>query len=224
MLADYNDLATVYPDVAKEWHPTKNTSITPFEVSPTSNRKAWWICRKGHEWQARIGSRTLKKSGCPICSQELKTSFPEQAMLFYCRMLTTAESRNTDYGKEIDIYLPKYRTGIEHNGRYYHKDKQELDEKKIAFFAQMGIRIISVIESNKNSVSDNTIEYRLSSNKESLNWAIGELLVLVFISSFLVSVSFLSLLQDVNRATTITINTINEHIHFNAFQSDLIIF
>ncbi|MBQ1581970.1 MAG: zinc-ribbon domain-containing protein [Prevotella sp.] len=179
VLAGYNDLATVYPDVAKEWHPTKNTDISPCEVTPFSGRKVWWICRKGHEWQATICDRTSKRTGCPICNQELKTSFPEQAILFYCRMLTSAESRNTDYGKEIDIYLPKYRTGIEHNGRYYHKDKQELDEKKIAFFAQKGIRIISIIESDKNSVYDNTIEYRLSSNKESLNWAIGELLELI---------------------------------------------
>ena len=179
VLAGFNDLATRYPDVAAEWHPTKNADTTPYEVSSASNRKVWWICRKGHEWQAKIGSRTLKGAGCPICNQEIKTSFPEQAILFYCRILTSAKSRNTDYGKEIDVYLPKYRTGIEHNGRYYHKDKQELDEKKIGFFAQKGIRIISIVESDKNSVSDNTIEYRVSSNKESLNWAIGELLKLI---------------------------------------------
>ena len=131
VLAGFNDLATIYPDIAEEWHPTKNADATPSKVSPTSNRKVWWICRKGHEWQARIGSRTLKRAGCPVCNQEIKTSFPEQAILFYCRILTSAESRNTDYGKEIDVYLPKYRIGIEHNGRYYHKDKRELDEKKI---------------------------------------------------------------------------------------------
>ena len=177
--AGFNDLATICPDVANEWHPTKNGTLKPTDVTAGSNKKVWWICRKGHEWQAVIGSRTLSRAGCPICNQELKTSFPEQAILFYCRMLTTAESRNTDDGKEIDIYLPKYRIGIEHNGRYYHKDKQEHDKKKIAFFAQKGIRIISVVESDKNSVSSNTIEYRVSSNKESLNWAIGKLLELI---------------------------------------------
>lgn len=179
VLAGFNDLATIYPDVAKEWHPIKNGNFFPTQVAPKSGKKVWWVCRKGHEWQASIGSRTSKRAGCPICSQELKTSFPEQAILFYCRLITSAESRNTDYGKEIDVYLPKNKIGIEHNGRYYHKDKQELDEKKIIYFAQKGIRIISVVESDKNSVSDNTIEYRVSSNKESLNWAIGELLELI---------------------------------------------
>lgn len=179
VLAGFNDLATVYPDVAEEWHPTKNIDLLPSQVTPKSDKKVWWICRKGHEWKASICSRTLLRAGCPICNQELKTSFPEQAILFYCRMLTSAESRNTDYGKEIDIYLPKCKIGIEHNGRYYHKDKKDLDEKKVAFFAKKGIRIISIVESDKNSVSGNTIEYRVSSNKESLNWAIGELLELI---------------------------------------------
>lgn len=179
VLAGFNDLATVCPDVVEDWHPTKNGTLKPTDVTAGSNRKVWWICRKGHEWQASIGSRTLLRAGCPICNQEQKTSFPEQAILFYCRLLTSAESRNNDFGKEIDIYLPKYRIGIEHNGRYYHKDKQDLDEKKVVFFAQRGIRIISVIESDKNSVSDNSIEYSVSSNKKPLNWAIGELLDLI---------------------------------------------
>ncbi len=179
VLAGFNDLATICPDVAKEWHPTKNGTLKPTDVTTASQKKVWWTCRKGHEWKASVDSRTVKRSGCPICNQEIKTSFPEQAILFYCRMLTSAESRNIDYGKEMDIYLPKYRTGIEHNGRYYHKDKQELDEKKIAYFAKKGIRIISVVESDNNSVSNNTIEYRVSSNKESLNWAIRELLELI---------------------------------------------
>ena len=50
VLAGFNDLAIKYPDVAKEWHPTKNGSLTPCEVSASSKKKAWWICSKGHEW------------------------------------------------------------------------------------------------------------------------------------------------------------------------------
>lgn len=176
ILQGFNDLLTVNSKIATEWHPTKNGALSPTMVSSGSGRKVWWKCRKGHDWQATIHSRVSMKSGCPICNQEMKTSFPEQAILFYCRKFTLAESRNTEFGKEIDIYLPEYRIGIEHNGRYYHKNKQDHDERKIAFFAQKGIPIISVVESDKNYISDNMIEYHLSSNKESLNWAIRELL------------------------------------------------
>ena len=37
-----NDLATLYPEVAKEWHPTKNGILTPKDIRPKSNKKYWW--------------------------------------------------------------------------------------------------------------------------------------------------------------------------------------
>ena len=58
--------AEAYPEVAKQWHPTKNGSLLPKEVYAGSNRKAWWMCERGHEWEAVIGSR--QRTGCPHCS------------------------------------------------------------------------------------------------------------------------------------------------------------
>ena len=40
-------------ELAKEWHPTKNGSLTPADLTLGSNKRVWWICSKGHEWQAR---------------------------------------------------------------------------------------------------------------------------------------------------------------------------
>ena len=62
-----NDLATQLPDLAKEWHPTQNGALTPKDVVPGSRRKVWWICPKGHEYQAMISSRA-QGSGCPVCA------------------------------------------------------------------------------------------------------------------------------------------------------------
>ena len=61
------DLATVNPSLALEWNPTKNGDITPRDVASGSNRKAWWLCAQGHEWEAVIGSRHGGR-GCPYCS------------------------------------------------------------------------------------------------------------------------------------------------------------
>jgi DNA-directed RNA polymerase subunit RPC12/RpoP len=63
-----NDLASAFPDVAEEWHPTKNDPFSPQTVSPYSNRKAWWQCALGHEYLAGIADRTSRKHGCPYCS------------------------------------------------------------------------------------------------------------------------------------------------------------
>ena len=52
-----NNLAVRYPDLIKEWHPTKNGKLTPHKVMPGSHRKVWWICDQGHEWKANISNR-----------------------------------------------------------------------------------------------------------------------------------------------------------------------
>ena len=38
------DLASRFPALAKEWHPTKNLPLTPDHVLPGSERKVWWRC------------------------------------------------------------------------------------------------------------------------------------------------------------------------------------
>ena len=78
-----NNLAVKFPEVAKEWHPTKNNTITPKQLTAASNKKVWWECDNGHEWEARVASRTINRSGCPECSgkksgkdNNLKIMFP----------------------------------------------------------------------------------------------------------------------------------------------------
>lgn len=63
-----NDLASKFPELAKQWHPTKNGTLAPGMVGPGSKRKVWWTCEKGHEWKAMVVSRTSGGSGCPFCA------------------------------------------------------------------------------------------------------------------------------------------------------------
>ena len=81
-----NDLATLYPALARQWHPTKNGALTPDQVLPGSHKMVWWRCEHGHEWQARVKSRTAG-CGCPVCANreirpgrnDLATQFPDLA-------------------------------------------------------------------------------------------------------------------------------------------------
>ena len=66
ILKGYNDLQTVNPILAKEWNYEKNDGLTPVDVMPNSNKKVWWKCPKGHEWQASIADRNRGR-GCPYC-------------------------------------------------------------------------------------------------------------------------------------------------------------
>ncbi len=83
-----NSLLTLHPNLAAEWHPTKNGDITPSEVTAGSTRKVWWKCPKGpdHEWQISPGRRTGRGSGCPACAgrqvsvtNSVATAFPDLA-------------------------------------------------------------------------------------------------------------------------------------------------
>lgn len=62
-------LASLYPDVAREWHPKKNETLTPDMVTARSGRKVWWLCKEKHEWRTAISDRTGKGCGCPFCAK-----------------------------------------------------------------------------------------------------------------------------------------------------------
>lgn len=59
-------LASRAPDLAKEWHPLKNT-FAPNEISWKSKRKAWWQCAQKHEWQDTVVGRVVSKRNCIEC-------------------------------------------------------------------------------------------------------------------------------------------------------------
>jgi hypothetical protein len=56
------------PELARQWHPTKNGSLGPKDVTPGSRRKVWWLCEKGHWWIARVCDRT-RGMKCTFCRE-----------------------------------------------------------------------------------------------------------------------------------------------------------
>lgn len=94
-----NDLLTVMPNLAKEWHPVKNGKLTPADVCVKSSRKVWWLLtveRYGKvyklEWEALVSNRA-NGSGCPYTSKpprkllkgfnDLVTTNPKIAALWH---------------------------------------------------------------------------------------------------------------------------------------------
>ena len=79
LLSGYNDLKTICPELAAEWHPTKNGALRPTDVTGGTKKTAWWIGVCGHEWESRVVVRT-KGSGCPYCAnQKLLVGFNDVA-------------------------------------------------------------------------------------------------------------------------------------------------
>jgi hypothetical protein len=123
-----NDLESKFPEIAKQWHPTKNGDSLPSHFLPGTNTKVWWLCDKGHEWPARISSRTgpLQKSGCPKCTSQ--TSIPE--LYIFSEMLSIfnrVEHRKKIENIEIDVFINDLNLGIEYDGYFFHKKQVEKD-------------------------------------------------------------------------------------------------
>lgn len=92
----FNDLATMNPDIAAQWHPTKNGDLKPTDITSGSKKKVWWLFpyddpKTGKhfdfEWQASVNNRTKHNSCCPFLNgravwegfNDLQTVNPELA-------------------------------------------------------------------------------------------------------------------------------------------------
>jgi hypothetical protein len=98
-LTEQNRLSVRFPEIAAEWHPTKNRRLwtetggsykivqnrrlppverdkrgrlKPSDVSIHSHENAWWQCpvNKKHEWRALVCDRVRYGSGCPYCTNQ----------------------------------------------------------------------------------------------------------------------------------------------------------
>lgn len=61
-------LAARHPELVAELHPSRNGELDPSRLGAESARKVWWRCGDGHEWQARVHTRS-QGSGCPVCAK-----------------------------------------------------------------------------------------------------------------------------------------------------------
>ncbi len=163
-----NDLQTVNPSLAKEWNYERNNGLTPMDVTPNSDKKVWWKCKKGHEWQAIIGSRN-RGNGCPVCNSERNTSFPEYAIVFYLRKygLETIHSYKEN-GYELDIYIPSKKVAIEYDGHLWHKNKTKQDLIKNRKCVNDGIKLYRIREGLP-LLNDSSIDYVVQRNQDDLS-------------------------------------------------------
>lgn len=69
VLEGFNDLASQRPLIASEWS-ERNYPLKPNMVTVFANRKVWWKCSKGHEWNTLISTRS-GGSQCPYCSGQI---------------------------------------------------------------------------------------------------------------------------------------------------------
>jgi len=75
------NLGVCFPEIAKEFHSTKNAPLTTKTIMPSTKTIIWWFCAKhNYEWQAAVGARTAGNSpGCKYCK--------ESSLEYYMRLV-----------------------------------------------------------------------------------------------------------------------------------------
>ena len=178
-----NDLSTTHPQLANEWHLTKNRNLSPKDVTYGSGKRVWWTCALGHEYTATILHRS-SGTNCPVCNSGRQTSFAEQAVFYYVKKLyPDAINRYTAtfLGRmELDIYIPSIKYAIEYDGAAWHKKgtikREELKYKKCK---EKGIKLIRMMEKSPELGSFNA-DYTFGTDKlyehKKLEYLIKEIL------------------------------------------------
>ena len=75
-----SNITITHPEIAKQWHPTKNGDLRAENFTYGSGKKVWWLCEKNcpegckHEWISIIQNRTTHNQGCPFCSFPKKST------------------------------------------------------------------------------------------------------------------------------------------------------
>lgn len=161
-------LATLYPEIAKEWHPTKNAPLTPDDVTSMSSKKVWWQCLRGHEWKATIGSRSGIGAGCPICARG-RASLIE--LEIYCelkQLFKPIKLHGRVAGNEVDILLPNHKVGIEVDGKFWHKNRARQDKAKGKAITAAGVTLVRLREQPLKKLGEWDVAYASSENRFTL--------------------------------------------------------
>ena len=147
-MAEFNDLATANPKLASEWHPTKNGTLKPTDVTCNSQKKVWWLLpydnpitgkHSDFEWQATIANRNYG-SGCPYLllskTEDLLHNFLKNNNINFHIEKTFTNCKHKVL-LPFDIYLPTQNLLIECDGQQHFKSVKYFGGKK--YFEQRKI-------------------------------------------------------------------------------------
>ena len=158
-----NRLDTQFPEIAAQWHPTKNGGVTPADVVAGTPTKYWWRCPVAdyHEWQSGPHSRTRRGDGCPHCTltprsaQEIRLAHELSALIDFD--LEVHKVRFAGRLRDVDIVLDALKVVVEFDGAYWHRNKVDKDRDKTALMEEAGWQVIRVRERPLDSIHANDV-------------------------------------------------------------------
>lgn len=108
------------------------------------------LCR--NPFTVRVGRAETARFCCRLCKARfVGETTPEKHVRFALDAIGVSYLQEKSFGDgtsnySVDFYLPKSKTALEVDGIYWHRDRQEHDTKRDAYFASRGIRTIRITD------------------------------------------------------------------------------
>lgn len=156
-----NDLGTLHPGLAAEWHPERNGGLTPRDIVPGSRRKVWWRAACGHQWRTAVFVRS-RGSGCPACvatNESRQQTDLELALLVFVPGLSLRH-RAIAAGDRLwrcDMVWPGRKLVVEYDGSYWHRNTEKRDKQKAMALRQAGWTVVRVDRAPSRGVADQLV-------------------------------------------------------------------
>lgn len=143
LISKQGSFADLYPEIAREWHPKRNGTLTPADVTFRSGKKVWWECPRGHYWQAPVSRRTGQRSNCPHCRPQ--TSKLEIRLYTELKAIfNSAKWRDKVGGVECDVFIPAHNVAVELDGYPWHDGAEKRDAEKTKILRKKGIYLLHI--------------------------------------------------------------------------------
>lgn len=153
-----NRLDIMRPDIAAQWHPTKNGGLRPDQISIRSNKRVWWLCPNDplHPWYVSPNARH-DGDGCSWCAPVIRSQqdiriAAEFAHVFPGEVNPGRGQKRFDLGHNrpytVDVLLEARRVVIEFDGSYYHsgREHEDRDDRKTRALTALGYRVVRIRE------------------------------------------------------------------------------
>ena len=153
VLKGYNDLATTDAVLCKEWDYKKN-KVEPTEISRNSHNRAWWLCKYGHSWNAKICERTHESKTCTVCESEFDSLLVQLLVSLYAKPynMRVATFDDSIIGLPLETYIPDMFFAIE---RVNEKTGNESERAVKEHLCKMnGISYFEVSANNRLELAD----------------------------------------------------------------------
>jgi very-short-patch-repair endonuclease len=173
-ICKHQSIAYTHPEIAADWHPTKNGDLKPEMFPAGSEKRIWWKCSRNvtHEWYVSVGNRCSNKSDCPQCKNKTEGKLYEYLIVKFPTVIRQFKIDSCRRVKVLpfDFCIPDKKIIIEMDGAQHFRNISnwlDVEETLQRYIFKMnkaheeGYKVIRITQSNVYKGGDTWLDQHL---------------------------------------------------------------